>query len=471
MRVRVLGLVLAIAAGAVACSGSTNSFGAPVDLQPPAPNAELEPALVGGRFGHVVIVVQENRTFDNLFATFPGADGTLKGLTHTGAWIPLVPHSLHSTVAPDNPHRQWVEDYDRGKMDGFDVVGVCCGWPKTYVYQYVKPSDIKAYWFIASHYVLADHMFQTQGSGSFTAHQDLIRGGTEISPTRSLIDFPTNLPWGCDAPQGTVTSLIALHEGYLADRGPFPCMSYSTLRDLLDAKGVSWKYYAPVFESDWASEIWNAFDGIKVVRYGPEWRTNVSMPSTNFFKDVRSGNLPDVSWVIPDFNYSDHPGCTGCPDLGPQWVASIVNAIGESQYWNDTAVIIVWDDWGGWYDHVKPPQLDYQGLGFRVPMLMVAPYALDGVVVHTQYEFGSIIRFVEDNWSLGRLGTTDVRARNILDAFDFQQSPRPFVPIPTRSTPSPSPTPVQTPTPTPTPSFAPTATPSPTPVASPTASV
>jgi phospholipase C len=143
--------------------------------------------------------------------------------------------------------------------------------------------------------------------------------------------------------------------------------------------------------------------------------------------DISKNKLAAVTWVCPDFSNSDHPGSK--PDAGPSWVAQVVNAIGQSQFWNTTAIFVVWDDWGGVYDHVAPKQIDYQGLGFRVPMLVVSPYAKKGVVSHTQYEFGSIVKFVESTWSLGSLGTTDARANSVGDAFDFTQSPRPFSPI------------------------------------------
>jgi phospholipase C len=135
-----------------------------------------------------------------------------------------------------------------------------------------------------------------------------------------------------------------------------------------------------------------------------------------------------MSWVIPDNENSDHPG-TGA-DTGPSWVAAVVNAIGQSSYWKSTAIIVVWDDWGGWYDHVPPPKTDFGGLGLRVPMIVVAPYAKRGYVSHNQYEFGSIVQFIEDNWSMPRLGTTDVRAASFVnDFFDFKRPASAFVPI------------------------------------------
>jgi len=244
------------------------------------------------------------------------------------------------------------------------------------------------------------------------------------------------MPWGCDAPAGTVTSLLIAGSPpkYESDAGPFPCLKYSTLRDLLDARSVTWKYYSPP-EPHGTGALWDAFDAIKAVREGPEWHTNVTHQPTVIFSDISGGTLPAVSWVVPDDVNSDHPG--DASDTGPSWVASIVNAVGESKYWDSTAVIVVWDDWGGFYDHVKPPFFDrLGGLGFRVPMLIVSPFAREGkskrgYISHTQYEFGSILKFVEHIWGLGSLGTTDSRAANIVDCFDFAQHPRTFNPIPT----------------------------------------
>jgi phospholipase C len=172
----------------------------------------------------------------------------------------------------------------------------------------------------------------------------------------------------------------------------------------------------------------NAFDVIWPVRNGPEWGTNVSMPETNIFNDITSGALPSVSWVIPIENNSDHPGTS--QDNGPQWVASIVNAIGESSYWNSSAIVIVWDDWGGFYDNVAPQILNYGGLGFRVPALIVSPYALAGHISTTNYEFGSILKYIEQNWNLGSLKTSDKRANSLIDSFNYKQTPIPFTPIP-----------------------------------------
>jgi phospholipase C len=404
---------------------------------------------------HVVIVIQENRSFDDFFATFPGADGTAGGCMipppgtvgsggggcpSTDEYVPLQEVNLIEPCDFGHGRQPFLLDYDGGLMDGFGESGNGPGCDGGHAgkapYQYVNPAKIQSYWDMAKQYVLADHMFQTQGSGSFTAHQDLIAGTTtyNAAKTESLIDFPSHMPWGCDAPQGTRSSILIDTGSYLKfefHRGPFPCMHYPTLRDLLDAHGVSWKYYSPS-DVGGTGKLWNAFDAIKAVREGPEWTTNIAHGAL-FFQDVAAKKLAAVSWIVPDAGDSDHPGHK---DHGPSWVASIVNTIGESSYWDSTAIIVVWDDWGGFYDHVPPPFLDnWGGLGFRVPMIVLSPYAREaypstpGYVSHTPYEFGSILKFVEQNWNLGTLGATDQRSTSIMDCFDFTQPPRSFTPI------------------------------------------
>jgi phospholipase C len=433
-------LVLLLLAGTAACAGGAGGTGSTGSVPFARPLATGTSGSGSGSnsssnspIKHIIIVVQENRSFDNLFATFPGADGTTTGVNYNGATVPLVERPLMSPLDLNNSHLGFETDYDNGKMDGWylvDVNGKRC----TCAYQYVKPADIRPYWTMAKQYVLADHLFQTQSSGSFTAHQDLIRGNTALNSYESLIDFPTSEPWGCDDLPGTVTTLITNTEQYLQNQGPFPCLTYSTIRDLLDAKNVSWKYYSPLVTAH-GGDVWDAFDSIKAVRYSSEWGTNVSFPETNVLRDIHHHRLPSVAWVVPDGQNSDHPDQEAWHihlDTGPSWVAQIVNAVGTSKYWKSTAIVITWDDWGGWYDHVPPPQIRYDGLGFRVPMIVVSPYAKAGYISHTQYEFGSILKFVENTFALGRLGTTDVTATSIGDVFDFSQKPRPFETIPAK---------------------------------------
>jgi phospholipase C len=434
-----------------ACGGSIGSSSGGALPQQPAPEHHVRSSKY---IKHVIIMIQENRSFDDLFATFPGADGTTSGKVKGGKTIQLQESPLLEKCDFSHGYHVFLSDYDNGNMDGFTWKGEPSAYCKTVnaEYQYVDPSQITPYWDIAEQYVLGDHMFQTQGSGSYTAHQDLIRGSTTIDPgqAQSLVDYPTNLPWGCDASAGTVTSLLVWNGTeiqYKQNQGPFPCSnkfpgsgsSYATLRDLLDAKSISWKYYSPSVKPG-VGGYWNAFDTVAPVRYGSEWGVNVTTKypyEKQIFNDISAGKLPAVSWLIPDEGNSDHP--QGVLDNGPSWIASVVNAIGTSSYWKSTAIIIVWDDWGGFYDHVPPPSFDHWGgLGFRVPMLLVSAYARKGsgsqggLVSHTQYEFGSILKFIENNWRLGSLGTSDARANSIIDCFDFTQPARPFTSIPSK---------------------------------------
>jgi phospholipase C len=431
MKRELWGALFGVALTATGCTGSVGG-GNPMPHDPVA-----LPVSTSKKIQHIVIIIQENRSFDNLFAKFPGADGATQGMLHTGQMFTLVKAPLVGKEL-NHMHSGFLTEYDGGKMDGFDEIGFGSsgqdGPAGKYPYRYVDPFDIQPYWAMAENYALADHMFQTQGSSSFTAHQDLIAGGSAISRWASIIDSPSHGPWGCDAPTpgpnnpGTVTSLITVKRRYLFNKGPFPCLTYPTLKDLLDPAGLSWKYYVPsLLVKNSSGNLWNAFDAIRNVRYGPDWKPHDVSPETTIFKDISANQLPAVSWVIPSGPNSDHAAGT---DHGPAWVASVVNAIGKTWAWKTTVIIVVWDDWGGYYDHVAPQQLDYQGLGFRVPMIVVSPYAKKvGYISHTQYEFGSILRFVEDNWELGRLGSTDVRATSIGDMFDFSKPPRAFVPV------------------------------------------
>ncbi len=399
---------------------------------------------------HVVIIVQENRTFNDFFATFPGADGTTTGrvvkntsckpkIRHNGT-IALTKSPLVDPQDTNHSYRGYAIAYDGGKMDGFDQVHFDAGKGAAECrvpYQYTDPMQIQPYWDMAEQYTLAEHMLTTQGSDSFTAHQDLIAGDTVVEPNRAMVDLPgcsVGCMWGCDASPGARTHLITAGNQYLRTLGPFPCTKdfktkYLTLRDLLDAHHVSWKYYVPPKSTNFG-KLMNAFDVIWPVRNGPEWGTNVVWPETTIFNDISSNSLPAVSWVIPIENNSDHPGTS--QDNGPSWVASIVNAIGESSSWNSTAIVVLWDDWGGFYDNYAPPIKDYGGLGFRVPAIVISPYARAGHISTTQYEFGSVLRYIEDNWKLGVLGppSSDKRATSIIDCFDYSQNPIKFKQIP-----------------------------------------
>jgi phospholipase C len=431
-RCAILALIAIVPA---ACSGA-GPLQAPI-LTPPGgpPPATPPPRLVREYIKHVVIVVQENRSFDNFFHGFKGAQYATYGYMHDGTKVQLRPIGMPGI----NISHGWgdaLNDWDGGRMDHFDENPIGPGQEAgSYAYRYVARQYIEPYWTMAERYVLADHMFPTMFGGSFTAHLDLIAGTTNLAAILAEVDTPDAQPWGCDAPLGTRTSVLDSSRQETVDGGPFPCFTqFETMANLFDAAGVSWAYYAPAVTSkNPGGTFWSEFDAIADVRHGPDWTRNVVSPPTKVLHDASHGALPDVSWVIPDAADSDHPGDG---TTGPSWVAGIVNAIGESAYWKSTAIVVVWDDWGGWYDSVPPPQRDFRGLGIRVPCIIISPYAKRGYVSHTVYEFGSILKFIEEAFALPSLeslgrgsGYSDTRAYSISDSFDFKQKPGPFDPI------------------------------------------
>ncbi len=393
---------------------------------PAGPEAPAAGNPVHKYIDHVVVVIQENRSFENFFAGYPGANAPMKGkagnktvalheITFNG---PDIQHSWSSSLG----------EWDNGKMDGFYHYGKNNHGNQAYAY--VKRSLIRPYWTMAKQYVLADAMFPTEFGGSFTGHLTLIAGTDDLRLHRAEVDIPNGYPYDCDAIPGTKSSYVTPNRVEHSFEGPFPCFDqFGTIAEVLDAGHVSWKYYATRLLG---AGMWEPFEAIKYVRYGDDWNQNISVPQTNILTDPKSKNLAAVSWVSPSVEDSDHP--TARSDTGPSWVASIVNAVGESPYWKSTAIVVLWDDWGGWYDNAPPPQPDYRGLGIRVPCLIISPYARRNYVSHTTYEFGSVLKFIEEAFELPNIGPadqgyTDSRAHSISDAFDFTQQPRKFVPI------------------------------------------
>lgn len=367
-----------------------------------------------GQIDHIVIIVQENRSFDDLFEGYPGAHSVTAGKLPNGKTTPLKPVSLAAPYDISHGFQDAKQSYDSGNMDGFAYEyagGARSPYPQ---YGYVPRAQVEPYWDLARQYVLADNTFASQMDGSYVAHQYLIAGWAG-----GAYDYPAVEPWGCDGPSGNAIGLL---DGAGQPFGlTAPCFGYSTIAGELDAKGISWRYYAP---KTGLGHSWTAFDAISQIRDGPDWKKDVVSPETRILQDVGNGELANVTWVVPSLPLSDHAGSQS--KRGPSWVASVVNAIGASDAWSSTAIFILWDDWGGWYDDVVPPQLDYDGLGFRVPMLCVSPFAKPGYVDHAQYEFGSLLKLIELRFHLGSLGRADARAKAPMSCFDFQQRARDF---------------------------------------------
>ena len=406
---------LCMLAGLAGCNVIVENAATP---SPALPAATVSP-VGGSPIRHIVVIMQENRSFDNLFNGFPGADTAQSGESG-GATIPLTPVSLADSRDLIHSHLQWWQDWDQGNMDQFAQSGAN---PPTLPYSYVPRSDVEPYWDLALQYTLGDRMFQSNTGPSFVAHQYMIAG-----QSGDVAEDPTGTIWGCDADPSTRAALIGPNGTELP--GVFPCFDYRTIADLLDEKGVTWRYYAPGSNDQFF--VLSAYQAIRHIRYGNDWEQNVISPQNRVLTDIAAGELAQVTWIVPDFTHSDHPGSGSLE--GPDWVASIVNAIGNSNFWNSTAIFIAWDDWGGWYDHVNPPMIDSMGPGFRVPLLVVSPYAKHGYISHQFHEASGFVRFIEENFGMGNVGTRDVAADFFADCFDYTQTPAPFVQIKTRVT-------------------------------------
>jgi phospholipase C len=206
----------------------------------------------------------------------------------------------------------------------------------------------------------------------------------------------------------------------------YPCFNRIALMDLLEAKSLSWRYYQAYI----GPGIWNGPDAILRIRENPHRYANVVAPPAQILADVAKGALANVTWVTPTALASDHAAVND--GSGPSWVASVVNAIGESRFWNSTAIFVTWDDWGGWFDHVVPPAYNSYELSFRVPLIVISPYAKSHYISHRQHEFGSILKFAETVFGLHSMHTTDERADDLFDCFDFSKQPTKFQPIPAK---------------------------------------
>jgi phospholipase C len=458
-QVRFVNRSLAIAAAAFllcACKG----IGGFAPSAPPAANVQpgrlpIQPHSHASKIKYIVIIIQENRSFNNLFYGYPGAKTASYGYDSKGDKIELQPVGLATKWDLQHNGQGYLRACNgTGKipgtdcrMDGFDKENWTCRPPgsgprcpdKYPPYSFVPHSETQPYFDMAHQYVLADEMFASDFDiSSFVSHQYIIAA---LNPDSS-VDYP-DTDWGCTGGKPDTIAILGKDRKW-PDGFEHPCWDPKTLGDELDAAGVSWAYYATLvtanggkncggkadadLPSDGRTGIWSAYQAIKHICYGADWNKDVISPQTQFFDDVKDGNLRAVSWVTPTYANSDHGGSGS--KTGPSWVAALVNRIGESKYWNSAAIFIFWDDPGGWYDPQPPAYLDNDGLGMRLPLLIISPYAKKGVVSHVHYEHGSILKFVEDQFGLGRLAASDTRANSPQeDCFDFAQAPRPFVRI------------------------------------------
>jgi phospholipase C len=433
-------------------------------------NIELQSRLIQ----HVVIIFQENRTPDNLFQGLCTANNGVPGCgTNPGQYdiassgensqhqtIPLSQIDLGTAGAnPDNydlshAHSAFVAMCDLNvsgacAMDGANLIPTQCaggalGCAPTNPnpqFMYVNPADVQPYLAMAETYTFADRMFQTNQGPSFPAHQFIISGTSAPTATSNLFaaeNGGVGPNGGCISAAAETVRLIDPTGSESSNPAIYPCFEHPTLTDSLDHAGISWRYYTLS-----AASIWTGPDAIQHICQpqtqngtlactGSAW-SNVIIPQTQVLTDIANNQLASVSWVIPDGTASDHAAIND--GSGPSWVTSIVNAIGNSSYWSNTAIIITWDDWGGWYDHVPPPQVLANCAqwgcgyvyGFRVPLIVVSPYAKAAYISHTPHDFGSILKFIEENFGLPSLGYADANnLGDLSDCFNFSQTPLTF---------------------------------------------
>jgi phospholipase C len=379
---------------------------------------------------HIVIIQKENRSFDEYFGQFPGADGATSGTMSNGQVVQLgqTPDPMPNDIK--HTPQDWAKAYDGGKMDGFDKEqGAFSKTGQNLAYSQMSQSQIPNYWAYAQTYALGDRMFAPWKGGSFpnnvfavaaqtgqydpTLNFGWMYGNSPVNPTTSL------KAWGCDTPAGT-TELMMNPNG--STFTTYPCFDFQALPNELSAAGVSWKFYNDL--ADGSGFKHNGLDAIGPVRNDPSLWSNVVSRKT-FFTDAKAGNLPAVSWVIGQ--HLEHPPSTAC--AGENETVQMVNAIMNGPDWPSTAIFIYWDEWGGFYDHVAPPQIDGVSYGFRVPLLIISPYtkvgpsANGGSIDDTTFSALSLLKTIEDNWSLPSLTPKDAAANDMLDAFDFTAPP------------------------------------------------
>ena len=415
---------------------------------------------------HVVIIMQENRSFDSYFGTFPGADGI--PMRH-GVPTVCVPDPLrHRCVRPfhdshdinyGGPHDQvaYNTDYADGRMNGFIRAREGCTNsldPKDCIANlsvdmmgYHDQREIPNYWAYARHFVLQDHMFEPNASWSLPAHLFLVSEWSAL----------------CIQPGDPLSCASNIEDpGLPTDIGPAPHTppdyAWTDLTYLLYHHNVSWGYYikkgpepdcetGEMFchfrdQDPRTPGIWNPLPSFDTVRQDRQLG-NIRDTSA-FYTAVRSGHLPAVSWVIPSGVVSEHP--TSSIRAGQAYVTSLINTIGRSREWKSTAIFLAWDDWGGFYDHVKPPVIDINGYGFRVPGLVISAYARRHYIDHQQLSFDAFAKFIEDDFLGGQRlnpktdGRPDSRptvrenAPGLGDLrldFNFRQAPRPPLILPT----------------------------------------
>jgi phospholipase C len=476
----------------VKLAASVGATGLALALAPCARAAALEGIH---KIQHVVVIMQENRSFDSYFGTYPGADGIPAGVCEPdplngGCIVPFHDSSDENFGGPHSAHNA-AADIDRGAMDGFvsqaekglkcsSTEPTCspCNVSEEHAHSacldvmgYHDAREIPNYWSYAENYVLQDDMFESVASWSQPEHLFMVSGWSAACPNGD-----TN-PMDCTN---------ALEGGPNLDLEPNATFAWTDITHLLDSHGVSWRYYvfegsepdcesdeqltcAPVHQGSKTPGIWNPLPKFTDVQEDKQQGNIQSL--TNFYTAVHqrtSCGLAQVTWIDPNGLVSEHP-----PSListGQAYVTTLINAIMRSPCWAGSTIFLSWDDWGGFYDHVPPPAIDENGYGVRVPGLVVSPYARAGYIDHQQLSHDAYLKFIEDDFLGGRRlnpkndgrpdRRPDVREEapglgSLESDFNFNQAPLPPLILPAHPAPGPAsnppgtlpPSPRQTPPP------------------------
>jgi phospholipase C len=410
-RTKVLLVVLVTGCLTVTSFVYTNSISAQTDSSAMKRHSEHHERRRGmNKIKHIVFIVKENRTFDNYFGTFPGADGATSGTISTGEVIPLGQAPDMTPRDIDHSYQAAIEAIDGGAMDRFDLIAGGNVNGDFLAYTQYTESDIPNYFRYARHFVLADAFFSSLQGPSFPNHLYTVgaqSGGAINNPANS------NGRWGCDAPANSRVETLE-EDGEFGH--VYPCFDFDTLADRLEARGLSWRYYAP--GEGQSGYIWSALDAIRHIRLTSLWTRHV-VATEQFVVDASNGNLPAVSWLVTKSGTSEHPPASVC--LGENWTVAQLNAVMQGPEWDSTVVFLTWDDFGGFYDHVAPPVADNFGFGPRVPFLIISPWVRRGHITHTTLEFSSVLKFIEERFDLDPLTERDQDANDLVESFDFDQ--------------------------------------------------
>ena len=451
--------------GCPADASAPSDAGAPPDTGP-LPDGGCALGQCPTPIKHVIVIVKENHTFDNYFGSFPGAEGTMNAAGQNTC--PTAQGQAACARAPDAPthdmchgHDCGIINWDQGKMDGWSKPGGS-DTGDNLVYAQYGEQDIPNYWAYARHFVLGDHYFAGVISPSLPGHMFTVAAQAGWATDNPPTDLPDKLVagpppmlygpspyWGCDEWPGDTVAILA---GGVTPANVFPCFDIPSIPDVLPA-GVDWKYYGTNFDGLFP-EIWSPFDAIKSIRKTASNWAHVVI-ATQFTSDINNHTLPAVSWLVDQDQDSEHPDVTvpglklplGGVCTGENWTVQYVNQLMASDYWKDTAILFTMDDFGGWYDHVPPPR-QYggtptapYGLGFRLPLLVISPYAKPGFVFKEVSETASIARFIERVFGATKTlhdmdpAAQDAQANDLFGAFDFSQQPLPALTLKTRTCP------------------------------------